>query len=951
MQTQTFLQTVLGDEGHYCVTAIKDGKVKQSFYSSISDLVHHAVDIDRGGSNAYFALATFNESGSRKADNVKLMRSFFVDIDCGPSKEYPNQIEALGALRDFCAKMSVPKPTIVDSGRGIHAYWPLIEPVSYSQWEPIAQKFKQLCLSNDLKIDPVVTSDAARILRVPGTHNHKDQPPKAVKLLGTAATPIKFEDFCNILGETVAPLPSLFKGMESHDSALLSLLAGNRQNKFKLILDKTARGTGCAQIASLIKNQGEVSEPLWRAGLSIAKFCEDSGKAIHFISKNHNDYDHDDTERKAQMIKGPYLCTKFDEYNPRVCDGCQHKGKIKSPIVLGKEIIEATEEDNVISEPVLQIPDDTFLDDPNVIPSYPKPYFRGKTGGIYLRTTNADGDIDERLIYHNDLYVIRRIKDQESGECVVIRLHLPHDGVRQFLLPLTAATSREEFRKTMSMQGVAVLKMDDLMNYITVWVNDLQSRTVADEARRQFGWARDGEIFILGDMEYRIAGTGVNHPSTATDPYFSAFVPKGTLAGWKNAINFYNKEGLEFHQMVVCAGFGSILMEFVPNINAAGLHMYSSDSGWGKTTALYAAASIWGKYEDLVISAKDTSNFSMNRAEVYKNLPFCIDEVTKLDPKALSDFAMSITDGKQKGRMSSGSNAERYRGDRWSLLAMTTANTSLIERVSAVKNVPKAEAQRILEKRMNKGKFEGKHETDDFNKELEGHYGHAGPVFVKYIINNRQSVNKLLDVVRNKIDTKYNLSHENRFWSAFATVTVAGCIIAQKCGLIKYDPAKIMREAGILINENRINLISINKSVADTLNEYINENWNNILKLKSTDDLRKHNGKGTNNGLETLVVPTAQPRQHLIARYETDTKIIFLLPKPLRDWCIAQQISYSGLIQEMEAGMGAVRKKVRLAKGTNLNLPPTEAIIVDCKRFDIAVGLDGEDDAKEVKGS
>jgi hypothetical protein len=172
-------------------------------------------------------------------------------------------------------------------------------------------------------------------------------------------------------------------------------------------------------------------------------------------------------------------------------------------------------------------------------------------------------------------------------------------------------------------------------------------------------------------------------------------------------------------------------------------------------------------------------------------------------------------------------------------------------------------------------------------------------------------------------------------------------MIANKCGLLSYDPATVMREAAILIQENRANLNSINKSTTDTLNEYVNENWNNILKLKSTDDLRV---SGSNPvGLETLVVPTAQPRQHLVARYETDTKIICLLPKPLKEWCIRQHINYASFTADMQAGLGAVRKKVRLGKGTNLNLPPTDAIVIDCKLFDglMEVGPEDNDGSKK----
>ena len=51
----------------------------------------------------------------------------------------------------------------------------------------------------------------------------------------------------------------------------------------------------------------------------------------------------------------------------------------------------------------------------------------------------------------------------------------------------------------------------------------------------------------------------------------------------------------------------------------------------------------------------------------------------------------------------------------WSLLSVTTGNTSIVERISIIKAMPKAEAQRILECRVKRIHFETKEETDKFS--------------------------------------------------------------------------------------------------------------------------------------------------------------------------------------------------------------------------------------------
>ena len=187
---------------------------------------------------------------------------------------------------------------------------------------------------------------------------------------------------------------------------------------------------------------------------------------------------------------------------------------------------------------------------------YPEPYFRGANGGVYLRFKDKDNNEEDKLIYQNDLYVIKRIMDVEMGEAIVMRLHLPRDGVREFTVPLTSVTSREELRKNLSMQGIAVPKMDDIMAYTTTWVTQLQAKGAADQARRQFGWTDDEHTgFVVGNQEIHAKETRFNPPSTPTAGLFPYFEPKGTLEEWKDIMNFYNVDNFELHQFIVGTSF------------------------------------------------------------------------------------------------------------------------------------------------------------------------------------------------------------------------------------------------------------------------------------------------------------------------------------------------------------------------------------------------------------
>jgi hypothetical protein len=748
-----------------------------------------------------------------------------------------------------------------------------------------------------------------------------------VLVVGEPGAPTDFEAFRDLLGDDAAILTPPRKYIPQQQDAMMQALSGSVVSRFKTILIKTLTGTGCAQLKEVVNNQPNISEPMWRAGLSIAKFCVDGGAAIHKISAKHPEYTPERTETKADLIKGPYLCERFDEYRPGVCHECKHWGKIKSPISLGREVEEADESDNIVVQKPLGVTAATPIR--YVIPKYPHPYFRGKSGGVFKHSKNQEGEDKDVLVYFNDLYVIRRIKDPEAGESLVMRLHLPKDGVREFTIPLAAVGTKDEFRKHIAMQGVAVLNVQELMEYTMRWVNELQFNAEADEARRQFGWVDDKhESFVIGNMEIFKDRVEVSSPSAATVGLFPIFKSKGTLDAWKQTMEFYNKPGMELHQFMFGLSLGAVLMEFQP-INAAAFHAWSKGSGLGKTTAMYAGASVWGDPDLLVMQERDTFNSKMNRAEVYKNIVCYMDEMTNTKPQDLSDWAYQLPSGLQRNRMGPKGNVERVRGKPWKTLFGTTGNTDILERISMYKALPQAEAQRVLSHRVDPVKFATKTETDEFSTAIKENFGHAGVIFIQYLLNNLDAAKELANTVQRKLDAESSLSAENRYWSALASRTISGLMLAKKAGLINWQIAPIVKWIVRVMSEARVMVGEMSVDVEAQLTDYLAEHYNNMLRIKSTDDARKSAGD-----LDKIIVPDGSPRGHFVARYEYDVKKLFLLPKPLKEWCGKQQINYAGLVEGLKTGRTKAHKeKVRMGKGTHINLPPTDVLVLDCSGF------------------
>ena len=196
-------------------------------------------------------------------------------------------------------------------------------------------------------------------------------------------------------------------------------------------------------------------------------------------------------------------------------------------------------------------------------------------------------------------------------------------------------------------------------------------------------------------------------------------------------------------------------------------------------------------------------------------------------------------------------------------------------------------------------------------------------------MNNLDEVKKLLIEVQTKVDKAAGLKAENRFWSILVSCTITGILLANRLNLINYDTKKVFAWAVDLLKTNKNQVEDMSISVEETLNNYIHEHWSNVLWIKSTDDLRKQDGK-VDDAVSELIIPEERARVRFVARYETDLKRAYLIPKPLKTWCGEQQINYSSFVDDLKTKLGAKSAKVRLSKGTKMALPATDVLVVDC---------------------
>jgi hypothetical protein len=922
MHTRTeFLQAILPAEGIYVAVAIDEKRVAQTFHDTVSELEARCDELIKKQQNTFYALATFNTASTRTTDNMKLIRSLFVDLDCGvdeEGKKYTTQAEAVAALREFTKDMRLPTPWVVDSGRGIHAYWPFTEAVTRLQWKPVAEKLKQMCAIKGFKADPAVTADAVRVLRVPGSFNVKDKAnPLAVEIMKVGvATP--FDDLRKLLGVSEFEASAVKRPMDEVTKALLA----NRPSYFKDILQRSVAGDGCNQIMHAVGNQSSIPEPLWRAVLSVAQHCHDRDKAIHVASKQHPDYDPDETERKASATKGPYTCASFQKIDPTLCEGCPHLGKISSPITLGAgRVLEATQEDRTVE---VVLPEST---EPVVyeIPAYPFPFFRGKNGGVYVREKVEDKKTgatheEDTLIYQHDFYLVAQISDPHDGATGLFRVHFPQDGVKEFCVPLSDMLAKDRFRDAIATVGMCPqgAQLDKLMAYSNYWVNTYQKSSQSKLGRVQFGWADNNQSFIVGDREIRDDEIRYSPPTITTVEIAAKYQKAGTLEGWQKIANFYNQPGMELQLFTLLSGFASPLMPFTKTQGGV-ISLYSDKGGTGKTTLLWMINSIFGHPKDTCLILRDTVLSRLNRVGVLNNISATTDEITNELPENISAFIYDALHGRARNRMKSSSNVERVNKSTWNNINVVTGNAALADKLRLLKEDPDGELRRMLEFEVMLPIKISKAESDNIFLPMMDNYGVAGELYIQHLLPKTDTIHDTFRKVQLKLDAAAGLQQREQYQSVISAAILTAGIYAMECGVMNLTSADMKRLYQWVVNHlTELKEKTANETVPldEVLGLFLSNHVNDTLIIKGNPTLGN-----------MLDAPIREPRGKLLIRYEPDTKELCVSLPKFRAYCAHRQVSYDSVISYFtrEGKFREVTRK-RLGKGTHISA--NERVIV-----------------------
>jgi len=887
-----FYEKALPSQGVYCVTGIEQvsKKTTNRFAETLEDAFKLIEKIKSQQLNTFVALGTF-DGFSRKADSCLFFRTFFIDLDVGENKAYADKDEAHAALLKFIDETGLPDPVCIDSGGGMHAYWIMDRDIPIEEYLPYAQRFKTFALSK-ISADAAVMADSSRVMRCPETFNYKFDPPEPTSVIGDEIHVYDWDEFKEFIGEDKAPVDpfaDVRKGLDEDTLAMKKI--DNFEWDFERLADRSVAGDGCAQVKYWVQNLDSLSYEDWFSNMNIAYFCKDGRKWAHDLSKPHPDYTHAGVEQKLTEFdkRGkPQTCSYLANQNPDRCEGCKHRGLIKTPIVLGRVLKEFNDD---IAEPTTVEPIPAAISDlfekqtdeaepiretPSTqkVPKFPdflKPFIRGEKGGVYyLPPPKVDKKgivtyLDPVEILSHILYPTRRLFSPLDGECMTMHLILPNDGLKEFLLPMKSVYALEELKKTLSFYQViyATKQINNIQDYLVKWSQYMINVGKAQQMRMQLGWTasiKDEKewalrSFVIGNNEMTIDKEMVESP---VSPYIRGvakhFKAVGTYERWQESANLLNTPGFEIHAMSCLAGFGTTLMEYM---STAGVVVsLLGRSGCAKTGAMYAGISAFGDPEQLSVF-DSTDNGLTGRMLGLKNLMFGIDEIGNKDPKPLSQLIHSISSGKAKIKMQASVNAERVSEMSANLIAFLTTNESVYDKLEVYKGSPDGETARVIEFLMLqpeelKGPEGAKFGTYLFDA-FRYNYGHAGPKFIIAALEEGDiQIKKRIEYWGNRYLADTGGDSAYRFHQNFVSAVFTAGEIAVAAGIVNYDLERIYQKVIFELNNIKLNVVKVNSTdYSSVLSDFMYENMGNILRIRD--------GKVTD-----------EPRGKLVARICTD---------------------------------------------------------------------------------
>lgn len=863
----------------------------------------------------YYAVGSY--AGKNRAEPVA-KRALFLDLD---SKDFGSKQNAIAQLQIFLRSTGLVPPSIlVDSGRGIHVYWCLASDLPTVGWKELAQQLKSATARCGFNADPAVTSDAMRVLRVPGTLNHKGEKPVPCTLLKDWGTTYTYDQIAAQLVPQQSEAAKILAGTVGDDLGAkptdypqVPYYASEIVTKCEVFKDAVATGGS------------DHSEPLWSNILSTLVFTEDGALFAHAVSEGHKGYDRAKTEqkydyklvRRGEGLVRPVLCSTFGQYKGDLCKACPHYGKIKTPLVLGKR------------EEMAHLP----------------PWIRVADNGVFKKTgkTGDDGVEEWKMIFPYHIGNVELI-DRGIGELMMRATFTSRTNVIRTEIPTTllakdgSALGELLVSERVLVGGGAAAELKGFMMPWLKTMADIRQNSVS--RLTGLGWGERGgkTVFCAGQKIFLPDGKE-DHFSHQEAALLNDYTPQGKPDVWERIAKTMVSDGRQAAVATLMTGFSAPLMKFT---GAAGLtfSIYSAASGTGKSSLLKVAQAVWG-HPIRGVNALDDTFLSVTKKLGFLNtLPAYWDEM-RGDRRTIHGFVKMIFQlgqGKEKSRLTSSIKMQEM--GTWNTLITMASNERVNDHMDQIAGNTNAGRLRVFEVTMPEIQGGDERVNNELTRDIAAlgqNYGHAGQRYAKYLATNGSSVQELVHKLQDKVVKDLAADPEERFWVAFVAAQLAAAMLVNQLGILNVDLKRFQNwlymEMKLQRSGSKATFLPPADNAVSLLLRYIDEHRDGMLVTEFMS------AKGAAPYGSILIQP--KDKEILILKAHNDNKVR-LKVQNFRTWLYNEQgYAPSPILAELVKTGGVTRSRGSVTAGlANTTNSQTDCLNVDLSHSSFAVRLE-----------